>query len=66
MSAARSTFRKTDIKRLLEAASSAGVKVKGVEVDKNGKMLLVVDDGEAAPKPQDSLDTWMATRADSA
>ena len=54
MSAARSTFRKTDVKRLLQAAADAGVKVKGVEIDKAGKLSLVVDHGEAAPKQQDS------------
>jgi hypothetical protein len=56
MSAARSTFRKTDIKRLLQAAADAGVKVKGVEIDRAGKMVLVVDHGGApdtAPNPWD-------------
>ena len=47
MSSARSTFRINDIKRLLQAAASAGVKPKRVEVDKDGKMSLIVDDGEA-------------------
>jgi hypothetical protein len=53
MSSANSTFRQNDIKRLLKAASAAGVKIKGVEVDRNGKMLLVVDnDGATGELPQ--------------
>ena len=59
MSKNPSTFRKSDIKRLLEAAAMAGVKVKGVEIDKSGKMLLVVDDGESNT-PTNALDAWRA------
>lgn len=46
MSKARSTFRKNDIKRLIEAAATAGVKVGAVEATKDGVMRLVPDDGK--------------------
>ena len=49
MSGAKVTFRKNDVKRALQAAAEVGVKVKRFEVDKDGKISLVVDDGETKP-----------------
>jgi hypothetical protein len=46
MSAAPSTFRKADVKRLLQATEAAGVKVRRVELYRDGNVSLVVGDGE--------------------
>jgi hypothetical protein len=46
MSKAKSTFRKTDFKRAILAAESAGMKVGRVEVDTSGKITLIPDNGE--------------------
>ena len=60
MSKAASTFRKSDVKRAIQAAESAGMTVCRVEIDATGKIILVPDNGgndAAKPKPQDSLDS---------
>jgi hypothetical protein len=66
MSRAASTFRKSDVKRAILAAKSAGMTVSRVEIDTAGKIILVPDNGATAaaqPKAQDSLDDWMASHA---
>jgi hypothetical protein len=40
-----------------------GKKVARVEIDQAGKIILVLDNG-GAPNTSNSLDSWMATRAD--
>ena len=45
MSKAASTFRKSDVKRAIQAAESAGMTVRRVEIDTAGKIILVPDDG---------------------
>src|SRR5262245_5280022 len=45
MSKAKSTFRKTDVKRAILAAESAGMKVDRVEIDKEGKISLLPSNG---------------------
>jgi hypothetical protein len=47
MSKGPSTFRQTDVKRAILAAESAGKKVGRVEIDKQGKIILFPDNGEA-------------------
>ena len=49
MSKGPSTFRKSDVTRLLSAAEKAGVKVARVEVEA-GKLTLVPDHDGAAPE----------------
>jgi len=66
MSKGPATFRKTDLKRGVQALESAGLKVARVEIDKTGKIVFFPDnDGNAvADKPEvASLDGWMASRA---
>ena len=63
MSKGRCAFRKIDVKRMLEAARMAGVKVGSIEV-LPGKIILVPDH-DGGPKQQNSnLDNWMAVHAD--
>jgi hypothetical protein len=49
MSRARPTFRKRDVKAALEAAAEAGVDVARVELDRDGKIVLVT----GKPKPEE-------------
>ena len=65
MSKAASTFRKSDVKRAIQAAESGGMTVCRVEIDTAGKITFVPDNGATAvqPKPQDSLDNWVASHA---
>jgi hypothetical protein len=67
MSKAASDFKETNVKRAVRAVQRAGLKIGRVELER-GKIIIFPDDGEnaEASKPSDSLDTWMATRADSA
>jgi len=46
MSKAKTTFRKSDVKRAILAAESAGMKVGRVEVDTSGKITLIPNNGE--------------------
>ena len=41
MARGRLTFRKHDVKRAVEAARAAGIEVSRVEIDKNGKIVIV-------------------------
>jgi hypothetical protein len=45
MSKAASTFRKSDVKRAIQAAEAAGMKIGHVEVDRAGKIILVPGNG---------------------
>jgi hypothetical protein len=66
MSKAASTFRKSDVKRAIQAAESAGMTVCRVEIDAAGKIILVPDNGgtdAAQAKPRDPLDNWIASHA---
>jgi hypothetical protein len=48
MSKSTSTFRKNDIKRAIQAAVAAGMQIRRVEIDKEGKIALVPNQpGEA-------------------
>jgi hypothetical protein len=47
MSKGPSTFRQTDVKRAIRAAESAGKKVDRVEIDRDGKIVVLFpDNGE--------------------
>jgi hypothetical protein len=41
LSRARQTFRKRDVTRAVQAAVAAGVNVERVEIDKDGKIIVV-------------------------
>ena len=66
MSKAASTFRKSDVKRAIQAAESAGMKVGRVDIDNTGKISVVPGNGAAnAAQPQNPLDNWMDAHAHS-
>ena len=47
MARGRCTFRQTDAARAAKAAISAGLKVQRIEIDKDGRIIIVT--GEDAP-----------------
>jgi hypothetical protein len=60
------TFRQADVTRALRAVKDAGVEVARVEVDKTGKIVVVVGEPDKtnAAGPDTPLDRWMANHAD--
>jgi hypothetical protein len=53
MSASPSNFRRTDVKRAVQAMQSAGLKVARVELD-GGKVTIVPADGESVDSADNS------------
>lgn len=49
MSRTPSTFKQADVTRALRGADAAGRLVRRVEIDRDGKIVLVMVDGEPAP-----------------
>jgi hypothetical protein len=57
MSRAPSAFRQQDVTRALRAADAAGRPVRRVEIDRDGKIVLVmIEPPDAEPKPAGSDD----------
>jgi hypothetical protein len=47
MARAPATFKQQDLTRAFRAAQAAGVKVARIEIDRDGKIVIVTADGEA-------------------
>jgi hypothetical protein len=58
------SFRATDLKRAVRALQSVGINPTRVEIEPDGK-VVVINDGAAAVS-DNALDRWMARHADSA
>jgi hypothetical protein len=56
-------FRQRDVTRAVKAVAAAGVTVAKVEVDKDGKIVVVVGEPGKA-EVQNPLDQWIADYAD--
>ena len=50
MSHGPSTFRLTDVKRAVQACRNAGLTIGRVEVDREGKIVIVPENGEQQPE----------------
>jgi hypothetical protein len=63
MSRRPSTFKQSDVTRALKGVRAAGIEVFRVEIDVNGKLVVIT----SAPSPDagkdTDLDTWKAQRA---
>lgn len=44
------TFRQRDITRALRATVAAGIEVRRIEIDRTGKIVVVVEPSDAEPK----------------
>jgi hypothetical protein len=54
MSQRPSTFKKIDIKRLVEAAAMAGIEIGAIEISKAGDLRLTPKSSSATPAAQDA------------
>lgn len=57
------TFRQTDLTRALKAARAAKVEIARIEVDKDGRAVLVIGTPEQRVTTGNELDQWMAKHA---
>ena len=64
MSRAPSTFRQSDVTRAVRATVLAGVEVARVEIDKDGRIVIVSKTGEARVETGvvTALDGWRQNR----
>jgi hypothetical protein len=55
-----STFRQNDLTRAVKGAVAAGVKIAQVEIDKDGKIILIAENGDRQPiKPaNEGVNEW--------
>jgi hypothetical protein len=61
------SVRKRDVCAAVKGAVAAGVEVARVEVDKEGRIVIIAGKpNEATPTAADALDAWMAKNARSA
>lgn len=55
-------FKQGDVARALRAANSAGMKVARVEIEPNGKLCVVMIDGDRVEQPASPFDAWKEGR----
>jgi hypothetical protein len=61
MSRARAPFRQADISRAVKGATAAGLSVSKVEIDQNGKIVIVSGEGKPAEAPT-PFEAWKARK----
>ena len=54
-------FRQRDIERALRAARAAGEEVARVEVDRDGRMVVILGRAETLPAYNADLEKWLAS-----
>lgn len=52
------TFRQNDIVRALRAMKSAGVEAARVEIERDGKIIIVTGKGQEAENPEPDVNEW--------
>jgi hypothetical protein len=58
------SVRQRDVAAAVKGAVAAGVEVARIEVDKEGRIVIVAGKpNEASTGPADALDSWMAKNA---
>ena len=57
----RATFKETDLTRALRAMRKAGVDVERVEVDRDGRIVLVLKNGDKVLTERNEWDEWRAS-----
>lgn len=60
------TFKQRDATRAARAVLKAGLNVQRVEIDKDGKIVVVIGKTETANEPATDFDRWKAKHARSA
>ena len=60
----RSRFRQIEVTRALKAAKAAGVEIGRIEIDVDGRIIVIAGQGEAAPEaaipPPSAIERWRA------
>ena len=54
----RATFKETDLTRALRAARKAGLDVERIEVDRDGRIVLVLKNGDKVHTERNEWDEW--------
>jgi hypothetical protein len=64
MSRAPAMFKQRDVKAAIKAAVAAGVSVARIEVDREGRIIIIAGKAsEQSVTEVNALDTWMAKNA---
>ena len=58
MSRGQQTFRQSDVTKALKATVKAGIAVRRVEIDKNGKIVVVTAATQDADKDKPEQNEW--------
>jgi hypothetical protein len=58
MARAASTFRQQDVTRALRAVTAAGVHIARVEIDKSGKIVIIIADPTDQPGETTEANEW--------
>ena len=59
----RSPFRQADLTKALKATTAAGIDVGRIEIDSNGKIVIVTSKSGDSAEPN-ALDAWIKRHAD--
>lgn len=59
MSRGRCKFKHSDVVRAMKAVAAAGAKVSRVEIDTDGKIVVVTADGATLADEDDEVKRWL-------
>ncbi len=62
VSRAPHTFRQSDLTRAIKAAVKAGVRVTGAIVDRDGRISVIICNGDSEVEQRSELDCWLDKR----
>jgi hypothetical protein len=63
MSNRPAAFRQIDLTRALRAAKAAGIDIARIEIDPDGRIVIIAAGGPATANAGNALDTWLAKNA---
>ena len=52
------TFKQTDLLRAIKASQKAGLSIARVEIDRDGKIVVVVGDGSGNSMKEEGANEW--------
>ena len=54
------TFKETDLRRAIRTSQKAGLSIARVEIDRDGKIVVVVGEGKKSEDTATDLNRWLA------